>query len=197
MKSRVIRVYSNGEGMDEALRQTELAALSYDLSQKNALHLRLLGEEMMGMLKGLTGEVDAEFYIEEENNNYVLHLRTDTEMYAEKRQRLVEATTEKRDAAAVGITGKLRSLFASMLEPKNAETPSVSSLSSLGVFAPSSSGSGAPMWTLSEYRDQVQEAEDAAEAWDELEKSVVAKLADDISIGIRGKCVEMTIHKKF
>lgn len=197
MKSDIIAVSANGAGVKEALTQTETIAQVKGLPEEDRQRLRLLTEEMMGMLKGLTGEVDAEFYIEEENNNYVLHLRTDTEMYAEKRQRLVEATTEKRDAAAVGITGKLRSLFASMLEPKNAETPSVSSLSSLGVFAPTSSGSGAPMWTLSEYRDQVQEAEDAAEAWDELEKSVVAKLADDISIGIRGKCVEMTIRKKF
>lgn len=197
MKSDVIAVSANGTGVKEALTQTETIAKVKGLSEEDQLRLRLLTEEMMGMLQGLTGEIDAEFFIEEENNNYVLHLSTDTEMYAEKRRRLVEATTTKRDAAATGISGKLRSLFASMLEPKNAETPSVASLSSLGVFAPSSSGSGAPMWTLSEYRDQVQKAENAAEAWDELEKSVVASLADDISIGIRGKCVEMTIHKKF
>lgn len=197
MKSDLIAVNANGSGVKEALTQTETIAEVKGLSQKDRLRLRLLTEEMMGMLQGLTGEVDAEFFIEEENNSYVLHLSTDTEMYAEKRQRLVEASTANRNAAAVGITGRLRSLFEGLLEPKDAETPSVSSLSSLGVFAPSSSGSSAPMWTLSQYRDQVQEGEDAAEAWDELEKSIVANLADEICIGIRGKNVEMTIHKKF
>ena len=68
----------------------------------------------------------------------------------------------------------------------------------LGLFEfYSSTGGGTSLWTLSQYRDQVQEAENAADAWDELEKSVVAKLADEVGIGIRGKCVEMTIHKKF
>ena len=110
--------------------------------------------------------------------------------------RLVEATTDNRNAAAVGITGKLRSLFESMLEPKDAQTPSVAALGSLGAFAPTA-GSGTSMWTLSQYRDKVQEAENAAEAWDELEKTTVTSLADEICIGIRGNCVEMTIHKKF
>lgn len=195
MKSDIITVNASGNGVKEALTQTEKIAEIKGLSREDQMKLRLLTEEMMGMLQGLTGEVESEFYIEEENNDYVLHLSTNTEMYAEKRQRLVEATTENRNAAAVGITGKLRSLFESMLEPKDAQTPSVASLGSLGAF--SSTGGGTSMWMLSQYRNQVQEEENAADAWDELEKSVVAKLADDVHIGIRGKCVEMTIHKKF
>ena len=195
MKSDVITVHASGSGVKEALTQTEKIAEIKGLSQEDQMKLRLLTEEMMGMLQGLTGEVESEFFIEEENKDYVLHLSTNTEMYAEKRQRLVEATTDNRNAAAVGITGKLRNLFESMLEPKDAQTPSVASLGSLGAF--SSTGGGTSLWTLSQYRDQVQDAENAADAWDELEKSVVAKLADEVCIGIRGKCVEMTIHKKF
>ena len=128
MKSDIIKVNASGSGIKEALTQTEKIAEIKGLSQEDQMRLRLHAEEMMGMLQGLTGEVESEFYIEEENNDYVLHLSTNTEMYAEKRQRLVEATTENRNAAAVGITGKLRSLFESMLEPKDAQTPSVASL---------------------------------------------------------------------
>ena len=36
----------------------------------------------------------------------------------------------------------------------------------------------------------------AKEAWDELEKSVVAKVADDVKVSIRGRMVEMAIIKK-
>ena len=196
MKSDVIAVNASGDGIKEALAQTEKIAEVKGLSKEDQMKLRLLTEEMMGMLQGLTGEVGAQFYVEEENNEYVLHLSTDTEMYAEKRQRLVEATTDNRNAAAVGITGKLRSLFESMLEPKDAQTPSVAALGSLGAFAPTA-GSGTSIWTLSQYRDKVQEAENAAEAWDELEKTTVTSLADEICIGIRGNCVEMTIQKSF
>ncbi len=38
--------------------------------------------------------------------------------------------------------------------------------------------------------------EDAREAWDELEKSVVAKVADDVKVSILGRVVEMIILKK-
>lgn len=196
MRSDTITVKTSGTGVKEALTQTEKIAELKGLSREDQLRLRLLTEEMMGMFQGLTGELEAEFYVEEENNDYVLHLSTDTEMYAEKRQRLVDATTAKRDAAAVGITGKLRSLFEELLEPKDAQTPSVAALGSLGAFT-GSAGSSTSVWTLSQYRGKVQEAENAAEAWDEMEKSTVAKLADEICIGIKGKCVEMTIHKKF
>ena len=195
MKSDIIPVNASGSGVQEALTQTEKIAEVKGLPERDRLRLRLLTEEMMGMLQGLTGEVEAEYCIEEQNNHYTLHLSTDTAMYAEKRRRLVEAATDNRNAAASGITGKLRSLFESLLEPEDAQTPSVASLGSLGAF--SSTGSGTGMWTLSQYRDQVQEAENAAEAWDELEKSTVANLADEIKIGIRGNRVEMTIEKQF
>ena len=36
----------------------------------------------------------------------------------------------------------------------------------------------------------------ARAAWDELEKSVVSHVADDVKIAIRGREVEMTIIKK-
>ena len=35
------------------------------------------------------------------------------------------------------------------------------------------------------------------EKWDELEKSIVAKLADDVIVGVRGKNVEIVIKKEF
>ena len=40
------------------------------------------------------------------------------------------------------------------------------------------------------------EKPEAAEAWDELEKSVVSNVADDVKIGIKGFQTEITIIKK-
>ncbi len=41
-----------------------------------------------------------------------------------------------------------------------------------------------------------QKDEKALQAWDELEKSVVAHVADDVKVSIRNQQVEMTIVKK-
>ena len=69
MKSDIIKVNASGSGIKEALTQTEKIAEIKGLSQEDQMRLRLLAEEMMGMLQGLTGEVESEFYIEEENND--------------------------------------------------------------------------------------------------------------------------------
>ena len=57
------------------------------------------------------------------------------------------------------------------------------------------------IWSLEEYRQNLEpvrkQDQEAARAWDELEKSVVAKLADDVRVGIRGSKVTMVIHKSF
>ena len=55
-------------------------------------------------------------------------------------------------------------------------------------------------WSMDDYRDQLRQRHeldqrDSQEEWDELEKSVVAKLADDVKVSIRGRNVEMTIIK--
>ena len=38
---------------------------------------------------------------------------------------------------------------------------------------------------------------EAREEWDELEKSIIANLSDEVSISIRGREVEMTVYKDF
>ena len=56
-------------------------------------------------------------------------------------------------------------------------------------------------WSMARYEQALNEGvsrqdEEAREAWDELEKSVVSHVADDIRVSIRGAAVEMTIVKK-
>ncbi len=56
-------------------------------------------------------------------------------------------------------------------------------------------------WTLKRYMSEVsssrEQDEEAAEAWDELEKSIVANLADDVSVRIEGQSAEIAITKAF
>jgi hypothetical protein len=53
-------------------------------------------------------------------------------------------------------------------------------------------------WTLDYYVKQQKEGTaESGEAWDQIEKSIVAKLADDVIVGVRGKKVEIVIKKEF
>ena len=52
------------------------------------------------------------------------------------------------------------------------------------------------LWSLEHYRSTVKK-EEKTEKWDELEKSVIASVADDIVVGVKGKRADIIIVKKF
>ena len=52
-----------------------------------------------------------------------------------------------------------------------------------------------PIWTLANYRQNVSKEKD--EEWDELEKSIIANIADDVQVGLQGSKVEITVKKTF
>ena len=60
MKTEKIVVTSQGQGIADALTLTEKAGVYAGLDKKPALHLRLLAEELIGLLRGIAGEVEAE-----------------------------------------------------------------------------------------------------------------------------------------
>ena len=50
-------------------------------------------------------------------------------------------------------------------------------------------------WSLADYRKKVENADAAESERDELEKSIVAKLADEVKVGIRSGKAEVMIEK--
>ena len=201
MKSDVIHVTNTGDGIAEAIKQTELVASYKSLTKKDAIHLLLLTEEMMGMMKALTGEQEADFWIDDEDNTYRLHLKVETTMNTEKRQNLLSSSTSGENIAAKGVMGKMRDLFNRLVEPTESSVPSeyvsgwnTSHLSTAGAAAVAKNYSAiyANVWSLNRYKASQQKEE----SWDELEKSIVANLADEVEIGIDDKTVEMIVYKK-
>ena len=190
MRSDLIKISSTGEGMTEALRQTDAVAKFKALPEKPSLQLRLLCEEMLGMFRGLTGEVEAEFYIEDKDGAFEMHLTTITKMDTQKRKDLLAASTSGKNEAVKGVSGKLRSVFEQIVEPGAPNAPRFFVLG----WGSDPMAAAQATWSLNAYRQAVEEN---TEEWDELEKSVVASIADDIKVGILGDNVEMTIYKNF
>lgn len=200
MRSDTILLTNKDNSFEEALKQAEKVAAYKAMNAKNALHLRLLTEEMMGMMRALTGERKAEFYIDDQDGVYALHLIADAHMNSSLRSSLLEVSKTGKNSAAKGFSGKLRDLFERFMEPQIEGGGDVVPLTD-HMFASAEFGV-LPMpvygqWSLKTYRQAADEGRTPKETWDELERSVVAKLADDVQIGIQGSRVEMTILKKF
>lgn len=201
MKSDVIHVTNTGDGVAEAVKQAELVARFKSLSQKDSIHLLLLTEEMLGMMKALTGEQEADFWIEDDNEGFQLHLQAKTKMNTEMRKKLLSASSSGENIAAKGVMGKMRDLFNRLVEPTEAPIASeyaagwVSpNLSTAGAAAVAKNYSSATVnvWSFNRYK--ASKAKD--EAWDELEKSIIANIADEVEIGIAEGSVEMIVYKK-
>ena len=199
MRSDVIHVTSEGDGYNEALDQADRVAVFKSLSAKGKIHLHLLTEEMMGMMQALTGEREAEFWIDDEDGITRLHLKAQAEMNSEMRSKLLSASTTGENIAAKGVMGKLRDVFERFLEPIDGEFSNiyVDRLSFAGMDRGTVSVAAAGLWSLNQYKSAVQEGRAPKENWDELEKSVVTHVADDIKVSIRNQQVEMVIYKKF
>lgn len=194
MRSDTIHVSTKGKGYKEALAQAEAVAAYKSLSRKEAIQLRLLTEEMMGMMQAITDEREADFWIEDNNKAFELHLLTVTNVNSEMRKQLLATSTTGKNIAARGFMGKVRELFEMALEPASAYN---SGYFQEGWMYSEPDGFAPDMWAFSRYIDTVEVDDVPKEEWDELEKSIVKNIADDIKIGIYENTVEMIITKKF
>ena len=201
MKTNKIRVSNNGNGWDEAFAETEKYADYRQLDKKQKLHIRLLAEELLGMVNSIAGDFQANFWIDDDENAYYVHLRAAMAMDKNIRSTLLHTSTTGKNAAAKWIMGKLRDVFQSYLVSKN-DVVNVSS-DYYGGFSGNASSemsafSSSNLWSLSSYKETVlgEKSENAKEKWDELEKSIIANISDDVTVGINGDFVEMMVTKK-
>ena len=199
MKTDVIRVSSKGNQIEKALGQIEKIAAYKELTPKNTLHLRLLTEEMMGMMRSITGETEGEFWVEDQDGEYQLHLRVRTRLNADEREQLLAASSSGRNELAKGLMGRIRDFFDWGSDEDLG--PMTSSLMLPDMYVHSSSPALDMEWSMVRYESALssriaQNDAAAKEAWDELEKSVVKHVADDVKVSIRNGVVEMTILKK-
>ena len=199
MKTDVITVSSRGKQMEKALEQADKVAAYKGLSAKDALHLRLLTEEMMGMMRSITGEKEGTFWIEDQDGEYQLHLKVRAMLTSEEREQLLAVSSSGKNESAKGLMGRLRDFF------DWGSDADLSAYSSPLLLPDAFEQSSSPMldweWSMSRYEralsTQMEQGDQAVkEAWDELEKSVVSHVADDVKVAIRSGTVEMIILKK-
>jgi hypothetical protein len=209
MKSDIIQIDNQGIGFQDALEQTALSARFRALIDRESLRLRLLTEEMLGMLREITGETEARFWVESEGKQFELHLLARPIITGRMREELLSVSSTGRNAAAVGVMGKLRDIFERAYDVTDVRD--VSDYYSRGLMLTAGPEGIDPMtfsvnasmvaWSMQKYKTTVaaeKETDEAAmQEWDELEKSIIANLADEVSISIRAREVEMVVYKSF
>ena len=199
MKTDVITVSGRGSGMESALGQADRVAAYKGLSGKSALHLRLLTEEMMSLMRSVTGGTEGLFWIEDENGEYRLHLQVRKLLSGAEKEQLLSVSSTGKNESAKGLMGRLRAFFDWDSDADFAAA--AGPLFMADMYEHSTSPTLDWEWSMRRYETTLsaraeQNDPAAREAWDELEKSVVKNVADDVKVFIRSGTVEMVIQKK-
>ena len=178
MKSDVIKIDNAGKGFEKAIAETKKVAEYRGMSGKDVLHLELMTEEMLSLVRSVTGEMQASFWIETEGAQFDLHLTTKTVMDKEKREQLISSASSRKNEAAKTFLGYLRNAFEEAM-----------------VAEADRSYDGIPKEALDDLVNPPIDIGDSE--WDGYERSVLARMADNIKVGIRGGLVDMTVTKTF
>ena len=209
MKSNICKLNEDLTCLEAVLAEVEKVTNYNGLEDKKALRLRLLAEELCGMLPGLTQNFSGNFWAENSEEDYELHVELKADdMTMEMRDELISVSKSGKNSAAKGIMGKIRAVAETMLLAAFDSTEAIPLPTDefydyngfnmgFGYVDPRVSIQTGYMysWSLYSYRTAVEETKD--EAYAELERSIVAKLADDILVGVRGKNVEIVVKKSF
>ena len=198
MRSNVCKIENGTRDLAAILQESERVAEYNRLTDKQTLQLRLLCEEVDGMLPNIIDEFEGELWIDYEDGVCKVNVSIKIpEFNVSKKDELISIAKNKKNAAAVGIVGKIRNAIEDFLLNEEAMSAFDVSATTFSVSTGYSEGINyAYLWTLDQYRNSVKK-EEQSDAWDELEKSVIASVADDVIVGVKGKRADIVIVKKF
>ena len=199
MKSNVCKIENGTKDLAAILKESEKVAVYNELTHKQALQLRLICEEIDGMLPNIIDDFDGDFWIEYDEGVCKVNASIRIpEFNTEKKERLIKIAKDKKNAAVTGIAGKIRDAIENFfLDETMAEGFSTSP-----AFSHLSSSFGCEgmdysyFWSLEDYRCSARR-EEKTQVWDELEMSVIASAADDVIVGVKGKRADIIVVKKF
>ena len=200
MKSNVYTFVKNSDDFRNIPEEAEKVAVYNKLGKKESMRLRLLAEELICMLPQLVRYGNGEFWIENKNNDYELHIRVSPENFVlMDREKILSVSKSGKNAASKGIMSKILIAVERMVEDRAKlanDTPYDFYDMGMTEYGDYSA------WSLMSYKNCVmagyeKEKEQAEEKWDELEKSIIAKLSDDVIVGIISNKIDIIVKKRF
>ena len=192
MKTDVITLCGDTSGHSDALREAEQFAAYHQITGKPAMHIRLLTEEAISMVHGILHDFKGSFWIEGEQTDkgFLCHIciSADVAVNEEQEYELLEASRSGKNEDAKGILGMIREAFRRSMQQMaydNNDSRAIAGHASMMM------GNSA-VWSLAQYRVNSRKNK---EEFSDLERSVIAKLADDVRVGIQANKATVTIDK--
>lgn len=206
MRTDIIRVYSNLDGSDKALNAAEKFAVYNELGGKEGRHLRLLTEETISMLHGIMEDFSGSFWIESEQTKKGLLCRIcltiDRQANMEQEEHILSVASSGKNESTRGVVGKIRELIRRSIQSASSEEEKeLRNMSDVWLGMGTGAGSSVSpiqaesFWSLQLYRNSLAQQKEKTQEWDELEKSIIAKLSDEVKVWLMTDETRIVVEK--
>ncbi len=205
MKTETIHVDNRGNGVTEVLKQSEEIAEHYALDRHTSVQLRLLTEETLEMIKGITGEFEADFHIEASRRGCELKFTARNLTDLQKRERLLEVSS--KEVKRKGIAGRISTVLDNRYRDPDEASKEMEDMGirkagpALWEDMPWIDAEDGYVWSLQSYEmsvfDRTVNQAVMDEEWIEISHSIIANLADDVRIFFLADSVEISVIKSF
>ncbi|MBR5336611.1 MAG: hypothetical protein IK152_01360 [Lachnospiraceae bacterium] len=202
--SRRLEVGNDNSKVSAAMNEAENFLKELNLDEKTTLRIRLLTEEVLEMVKTMVGEFKGEFWVESTGKEFRIHLDGTAEIDLEKERELLSASKDGVNVSVKGFGAKISrfirhhseymdELLDAMGESTTADFMYVGAMD--GCISQTSMA-----WSMMQYKQYLESGQEQGqqieEDLDELEKSILANLADDIKVGVKDDDITITVIKK-
>lgn len=207
MRTDIIRVYSNLDGSDKALNAAEKFVVYNELGGKDGRHLRLLTEETISMLHGIMEDFSGSFWIESEQTKKGMLCRIcltiDRQANMEQEEHILSVASSGKNESTRGVVGKIRELIRRSIQSSSSEEEKeLRNMSDAWLGMGAGTGSavvpiqGDNCWSLQLYRNNLSaQQNEKTQEWDELEKSIIAKLSDEVKVWLMTDETRIVVEK--
>ena len=188
---------------DAVRRNSDANEIMKEFAEKNGItgkeyyHLGLLTEEVLGMANQILHMYDGELRVESTAAGYEIIL--EAAVHEKDGGKTVPAASPEGFMTKIAEMMNCSYVFENILEMPDDLAGMLPDYMSYGIREAEEAQAWAGRWSLSAYRDHLRnrqgENPKAEPALDELEKSIVAHLADEVTIGIHGHRIRLVISK--
>ena len=178
-------------------RSSDVYQIMKEFAEKNGIsgrdyfHLGLLTEETLGMASQILHVYDGELWVEDTADGYEIIL----EAAVHENGTTAPAASPEGFMAKIAEMMNCSYMFENITEMPEELAGMLPDFMSYGIREEKGVRAWAGRWSLSAYRDNIQRQQGENPALDELEKSIVAHLADEVTIGIHGHRIRLVISK--
>lgn len=207
-----IYLSSNEESLERAYNLVDKCVTDIGLKNKDSLRVKLLLEETIGMFEEMTDGFTALLWVEKYKGQCAIKLIGNANIDADTKFDLLSVSSKGTNDLAHGFMGKIKDIiqtgvlnYEAVMKLQQQYNGMPVHYAGLGVYsdtgvATNPAAFSGMMWSMEDYRASLEKgkAEDAGmlAAWDELEKSIVANIADDVIVGVDKNKVQIKMIYK-